>query len=257
MNPSNLTDRPSTLRGLSLTRAPLICFSAFAAAALAGLSVPSLRAADFVFQAESFTSSALVADPSQPGFAIFADSSAFPNGAGQYIGTLSDGTPTTPNSTATFNLNFPSAGDYTLYVRALAEGVDDTEQNGNDSFFIPQGFGANPTFGNRVNAFNATTPNPTPLYHWVNLVTKAGLEYGGAIDTTSSGLFTVPSAGPQTFVIGGRENGLRLDAFVFSTNGNLSAASLDSLANVPEPSIGMLALSGIGGLLGLARRRGA
>lgn len=168
-----------------------------------------------------------------------------------------DGATPTPNSTATFKLSFPSAGDYTLYVRALAEGADDAEQNGNDSFFIPQGFGPNPTFGNRVNAFNATTPNPTPLYHWVNLVTKAGLEYGGAIDTTSSGLFSVPSAGPQTFVIGGRENGLRLDAFVFSTNGNLSAASLDQLANVPEPSIGMLVVSGMGGLLGFARRRRA
>lgn len=207
------------------------CVTALGAAAFTCLSLSApVRAAEVVVQAESFASSTIVSNPSSPGFTRVSDSLAAPTGNGQYIKTLGDSATTYPDTTATYNLNFPAAGTYTLYVRAQAEGADDATQYINDSFYVGQTFGTNPTFGPALNRFNQTTPEPAQ-YRWVNLYTGQGLEGGVILGTAPQ--YTVTASGPRTFVIGGRENGLRFDAFVFSTNNALTKATLDSLASVP------------------------
>ncbi len=231
MKSPQIDPRLSPLLTLSPRRRGSRPVSVLAAAALAGISVSSfLHAAEVVFQAESFTSTAGTGG----GFGILPDPFAAPNGSGQYITTLGNNTTaTTPDTTATFTLSFPTAGTYTLYVRGLAE--DAGGQGSNDSFMVPTDFGATPTFANRLNNFGNTTPDPA-RYAWVNTFTRDGLEAGGQIDSAAP-QYTIAAGteGARTFVIGGRENGFRLDAFVFSTDSTLTAAALNSLANVPPP----------------------
>jgi MYXO-CTERM domain-containing protein len=179
-----------------------------------------------VLQAESFTNAG------GAGFASLQDPFA---SAGAYATTLGNNTAGAPTDLASYQVNFPQAGLYTLYVRSLAEGGDNGTQDGNDSFFIPVELGASPTFGTRVNSISATTPDGQPEYHWINLSTRMGLDYGGTVDSPNTGQYNVTQAGVQTFVIGGRENGLRLDAFIFSTSSTLTAAALNQLAAAPAP----------------------
>lgn len=153
---------------------------------------------------------------------------------------------------ASYQVNFAEIGNYTLYVRALADGTDGAAQTSNDSFFTPANFGATPTFNERINDILNTTPDIVPQYHWINLFTKQGLDFGGTVAGGGTGQYNIAAPGAQTFVIGGREDGLRLDAFVFSTEANLTAAQLNTIAAVPEPTTVLL---GAMGLLGLAARR--
>ena len=203
----------------------------------------SAQAASVLVQAESFTNAG------GAGFVSLLDPTA---SGGRYATTLGDNTAATPSDLGSFQVSFAESGTYTLYLRALAEG-DAAAQGGNDSFFIPATFGAAPTFPERINDIQNTTPDPVPQYSWINIFTKQGLEFGGAVTGGgTSGQYTVGAPGVQTFVIGGRENGLRLDAFVFSTEANLTAAQLNTIAGVPEPTSVLL---GAMGLLGLASRR--
>ena len=75
-------------------------------------------------------------------------------------------------------------------------------------------------------------PTPKPLY------TIAGAELGNALQWT----------------LDTREAGMTIDAFILSTNANLSLAELNSLAGIPEPSTMAICALGVMGLFSMRRR---
>ena len=77
-------------------------------------------------------------------------------------------------------------------------------------------------------------PTPKPLY------TITGAELGNVLQWT----------------LDTREAGMTIDAFVLSTNANLSLAELNSLVGIPEPSTMALCALGVMGLFNLRRRKG-
>jgi endo-1,4-beta-xylanase len=124
----------------------------------------------------------------------------------------------TPDRTATYQVTFPAAGSYALYVRILAG-----PNNGNDdSFYVPTGFntvtswsGAYNTSSGGATAAGATVPvggsAGTSVWKWQRLTPQIG---GGAgIGPTS---WVVPAGAlTQTFAWGSREDGLLFDKFAF------------------------------------------
>ncbi len=154
---------------------------------------------------------------------------------GAYITAETTGGGDSPGSaarTATYTVNFPEAGTYDLYARVLVE-VDGAD----DSLFYGNGFGTkSPTSNadwihvNRIYDADSGKAIGSGSYAWINLSEWTQNETGVT--------FTVPSAGTYTLQIGGREDGLRIDAFAFGasietfSDGQLTAAVDDSF--VPE-----------------------
>jgi hypothetical protein len=131
---------------------------------------------------------------------------------------------------ATYTVTFPADGVYHLYVRVrVGPGIGD-----DDSFFYGNGFGAkSPTAGSDWvlvnNLWNVGFTNPADVvtgagtagarvWKWINL-SRFTAQPGFAV---SAGHLT------QTFQIGGREDGLELDKFVFgAADSTLTVADLD------------------------------
>ncbi len=169
-------------------------------------------------------------------------------GASLSIGTLGSVTyitglngttpPTTPERVASYNVTFPSAGNYDLYVRIYAG-----PNGGNDdSFYISsvgfnnQNWGAlyNTSSGGYTNpaapVFVEGTPgagNPagTSVWKWVRLTNHPGR--GGG---TGPNAWVVPDGAlTQTFYWASREDGLNFDKFAFGPAGTCySVAQLDA-----------------------------
>jgi hypothetical protein len=154
-----------------------------------------------------------------------------------------------PGRLLSYQVNLPFAGDYALYMRARV--ADAAGGYSTDSLFIGQTLGANPDFYRINNIFNlgaAAADN----YLWYNLNTEGEVQTGGgiAVDNNSNNtgpannlLYSVPAPGTQTFVIGGRETGLDVDAFAFSDALGLTSAQLDA-ALIPVLRITEFRLSG-------------
>jgi hypothetical protein len=201
----------------------------------AGFGLTPVHAATIGFEAESFSSE------TGDGFDILTDVNALGQ---QYITTASDSAGGSPTNTVTFDVEFAEAGDYNLYLRLYIPGPDANNPdpnagNANDSFFVPDTLGTPGGF-ELVNSLAPDTPDDT--YFWLNLTTEPNSNYDAP-------LYNVASAGTTTFTLGSREDGLRIDAVVFSTEDNLSEAQL--IAAVPEP--GSLALLLVGGIMGVRR----
>jgi lysophospholipase L1-like esterase len=115
--------------------------------------------------------------------------------------------------TATYTVNFPEAGTYDLYARVLVEvdGSDDSLFYGNGFGTKGVGIGSDWIHVNRIFDAGGGKGIGSGRYAWINLSkwieTEAGVNY------------SVPSAGNYTFQIGGRENGLRIDALAFGASG--------------------------------------
>ncbi|QNN22705.1 PEP-CTERM sorting domain-containing protein [Planctomycetales bacterium ZRK34] len=200
-------------------------------------------AASVAFQAEDFIST--TDGSSGPGFTVVSDLSAFYE---QGATTLGDTTSSPPTHLATYSLTFDTAGTYYLYLRFVTDtqGNDPGNSSGNlsDSLYIAADFGSSPASFTNINGLaDVSSPN---VYDWASLSTWSG---HASSDTGST--YTVAAPGTLSFVIGGREGGLTLDAFVFSTDGNLSHSALNLLV-VPEPSTA--ALFGLASLVMLRRR---
>jgi endo-1,4-beta-xylanase len=150
-------------------------------------------------------------------------------GSVQYVTVVGSATGTSPGSDAkvnTYSITFPEAGIYDLYVRVRvgAAAGDD------DSFFYGNGFGTknSTTASNWVVANNLAGAGwansgdivlgngsaGTGVWKWIKL-SGSGTAFGGSAIT-----FTVPAGSlTQTFQIGGREDGLDIDKFLFAKTG--------------------------------------
>ena len=201
-----------------------------AAVATVLLGGTTSRADDLFFEAESFDGSL------SSGFDTFTHTAALPGGTGSYIAVNSNATSTPPANTAVYNLNFGTTGNYHLYARLWAEGDSDA----NDSLFLPNVVGT-PTAWTTINNLRNSTPGGPVVhdvagdFHWVNLITGAGYNYGGVNDKKNTPYAV--TAGANTFTVGGREDGLRIDAFVMSTNADLSLRQLNTLSGVTNPTL--------------------
>lgn len=167
------------------------------------------------------------------GFDIVTDVDAL---GGEYITTASNSL--SPGHTATYSLTFSEAGDYDLYAKIQVPG-NDQQDGANDSFYAPDDFGSSPGW-ELVNGLSVAGQSDA-VYHWRNITS----------DFTST-TYNPGGAGTLDFTISGREDGLLIDAFVLSTDSNLSDTDLDN-AVIPEPTA--LALLGLGAAALLRRRR--
>ena len=158
-----------------------------------------------------------------------------------YITITTDGAGNNPGSAArvaSYTITFPGAGTYQLYGRVL---VGPNTFN-DDSLFYASSFGTkSPTlnsdwvlvnglasagFSNSTDEVTGGGSLGSGMWKWINL----------SQFTSQSGL--VVSAGnlTQTFQIGGRENGLDLDKFVFGTAGTAFTVSNLDTGTLPPPA---------------------
>lgn len=186
---------------------------------------------------------------STPGLTVIEAESASPLGTNFSINTLSGATnitiattgggdsPGSDGRVATYSVTFPAAGTYFLYARVnVGAGAFN-----DDSFFYGASFGpksattgtdwitVNGLAGGSVGFTNSTdvvtgggSGPGTGAWKWINLSQYNDLEAGVS--------FTVPAGGlTQTFQVGGREDGLYLDKFVFGPSDlALTVSNLDS-----------------------------
>ena len=215
------------------------------------ISATVAHAALIGFEAESgaATVTSTIHDGFQP---ILSDPLA---SGGQYITTENRVPAPAPGAfpsdlryTATYNVLFSEAGDYDLYARLQVE-----VGNADDSFFYGRIFDTPDPTSDTDNAWininDLVTKGPVGEYIWVNLSEHTG------VASDAGTVFTGVTAGPQEFWIGGREDGLRIDAFAFGTADQTFTNDQLDASLVPEPSIfGMLLLSSMGALT-MRRRR--
>jgi endo-1,4-beta-xylanase len=142
---------------------------------------------------------------------------------GQYITieTSSGGeAPNHENRVATYTVTFPEAGTYDLYARLYIQSLPESGGD-NDSMFYSNGFGTKNVGTDadwvKVNGLGPTDAGyPLDEWVWINLSEDNGTWAGGDEVTVS---FTVTADNlTQTLQIGAREDGLRMDAFVFATS---------------------------------------
>lgn len=174
------------------------------------------------------------------------NSSSVSGGAlgGEYITTNGDAG-SSPDATVTYNFQ-GVAGTYDFYMRYFVPGGSSgSDVNGgetssnNDSYFAPDAIGDSPSW-NIINSID-----PGNAWTWANMTA----DFGAVPQYTLS-------AGENTFVLGGREDGFIIDKLVFSTDSNLTDAQLDAATAIPEPaSLSLLSIAGLLGLIGLRRRK--
>ena len=168
------------------------------------------------------------------------------DGAIQFISTSTNGMGNNPGfaaRVATFNVTFPEAGVYDLYVRVRVG----TGAASDDSLFYANGFGskspgvdADWILCNNLNAVGYTTASDVvsgggsagnQVWKWLNVS-----EFDGGGEAPI--VFNVPAGAlTQTFSIASREDGLRIDALAFGTAIYLfTVANLDGGADgTPVP----------------------
>ena len=148
----------------------------------------------------------------------------------------------TPARTATYEVTFPSAGSYALYVRILAGPVGGND----DSFYVPNGFNTTTSWAAPYNTSTggATAPGagvPTGgtagqnVWKWVRMTALPG---GGG--GTGPSAWVVPDGAlTRLFAWGSREDGLLFDKFAFGpvgscyTVGDLDAGSAPTISCPP------------------------
>jgi len=162
-----------------------------------------------------------------------------------YITIITDSAGNAPSNAmrvATYTVTFPTPGTYQLYAHIFVGpgGFAD------DSLFYGNGFGVkNPTLGldwtlvNGLAGVGFTTSSSavtgggtagSGVWKWVNVSLFAP---GPTFTVTTTNL-------TQTFMIGGRENGLNIDSFVFGLSSfSYTVANLDAGVDGTPPSAGV------------------
>jgi endo-1,4-beta-xylanase len=146
--------------------------------------------------------------------------------------------------TATYQVTFPAAGSYALYVRILTGPVGGND----DSFYVGNGFNTTTNWSGAYNTSTggATAPGATVpvggnagqnVFKWVRLTSQVG---GGG--GTGPAAWVVPEGAlTQTFAWGSREDGLLFDKFAFGpinlcyTVGDLDAGTAATGTCPPLP----------------------
>lgn len=160
-----------------------------------------------------------------------------------YITTTENSAVTpTPSRTATYQVMFPAAGSYALYVRILVGPIGGND----DSFYVANGFNTTTNWSAPYNTSSggATDPQagvPTGgtagqnVWKWVRMTSLPGA--GGG---TGPNNWVVPDGAlTQTFAWGSREDGLLFDKFAFGpldacyTVGDLDAARAPTVTCPP------------------------
>jgi glucuronoarabinoxylan endo-1,4-beta-xylanase len=194
-------------------------------------------AAGFFLAALPFTASAYSLTLEAELGALGSDFTNGTDGATQFISISTSSTSTKPGSAArvvTFTNTFPATGTYELYARVrVGSGTFN-----DDSMFYGHGFGvkspaltsdwilvnnlANVGYTASGDVVTGGGSAASGVWKWINLSQFAP---GAAFTVTDTNV-------PQVFQIGGREDGLDMDKFVFGTAGlAFSVADLDSGAD--------------------------
>ena len=164
---------------------------------------------------------------------------------------VASGNPGNTNRVATYTVTFPAAGTYELYARVRVGPAGGSD----DSYFYANGFGVKTVstgtgsdgewiLANNLNTVGDTSANTivtgsgsvtaNSIWKWIDMSRFNGGE---------SPIFFTVTAGnlTQTFQIGGRENGLDIDKFVFGPTGyyftvsNLNNGQPGSTIAPPDP----------------------
>ena len=193
------------------------------ASAAAIVSIQSTQAASVTVEAESGMLGGDFVTASSSGVTYISNTN-------NYTGTIA---PDLASRVANYEITFPEAGTYDLYARVrVAVSASD------DSFFYGNGFGGkSPTSGGDwvwcnnlydrgfVNPSDIVTGDPGALngvWKWINISQFNGGEAPINFPVTAGNLTNI-------FQIGGREDGLDIDKFVFGTTGyTFTVADLDA-----------------------------
>ncbi len=173
-----------------------------------------------------------------------------------YITVASNGTGSSPGGIARvvrYQVTFPAAGDYRLFarVRVGPAAADD------DSFFVGNGFGAkSATVGGDWRMLNGLSGGGFSALG--DVVTATGGSVGSGIwkwidvSGISGALFSVPAGAlTQILDIGGREDGLDIDKFVFGPAANtFTVDDLMQGAGGSTPGVAMRVLEAEAGVVG-------
>jgi hypothetical protein len=156
----------------------------------------------------------------------------------QYITVTTNGGGENPGDNtriATYTINFPFAGTFDLYVRIRVGSGGGND----DSFFYGNGFGTKSSTNNDdwITVNNLSNVGYTGQNTLVAGAGTAGTDVNKWIKLSEFNggeapiQFTVPAGNlTQTFQIGGREDGLLIDKFVFAKSGTyFSVANLDNV----------------------------
>jgi len=176
--------------------------------------------------------------------ALGADWAVSNSSSPAYITILSNSSSNAPGSAArvaTYTVTFPAPGTYDLYARVLVGPATASD----DSFLYGNGFGAK---------------SPTSTSDWIVCNNLWDVGYANATDVVAGGgtvqsgwkwidvsqfnggqapiNFTVTADNlTQTFQIGGREDGLDIDKFVFGTTGtSFTVSNLDNGTEGSSPA---------------------
>ena len=163
------------------------------------------------FQAEDYVSDSATG----AGFTTASEGSAL---GGQAISTNGNNTASSgpPAERVQYDVYFPNAGatnSYHLYVRYRLL----TDTNADDSGWAMRPLDSDETVGTNWDQVNDLYLHGDTTYRWVDLANTSGINGVGAYTNVSSGL--------HDWWFGGRENGLYVDAFAFSTGANLDTTS--------------------------------
>jgi len=180
------------------------------------------------FQAEDYVSGSATG----AGFSTASEGSAL---GGEAITTNGNNTNASgpPVERVQYDVYFPNAGatnSYHLYVRYRLL----TDTNADDSGWALRPLDSDETVGTNWDQVNDLYLHGDTTYRWVDLAATAGINGVAAYSNVSSGL--------HSWWFGGRENGLYVDAFVFSTGANLDTtgegqAILDTAVNDRPTSV--------------------
>jgi hypothetical protein len=146
--------------------------------------------------------------------------------------------------TASYTVNFAQTGSWYLYAHVFAPAP------GWDSFFAPSDFATLATPASRVNGTGDVSPG---TWLWIGVtqdITSVLVPEAQFSQSEPLEYYNVTATGEATFAIAGREENLRIDKFVFSTELDLTPAELTA---APEPAT--MTLLSIGALAMLRRRR--
>ena len=177
------------------------------------------------------------------GFTIANDAGAL---EGQCILGMTTDKDAPGTDTASYTVNFPQTGSWYLYARVFAPGAP------GDSFYAPLSFETFTAPAGLVNGIGDELPGQ---YVWMAVtqdITSVIVPVALSARAQSDPLpyYNVTATGEATFSIAGREEDLRIDKFVFSTELDLTVEGLNA---APEPTT--MALLSIGALAMLRRRK--